>query len=62
MGIAALHPSYSADLELKNLRASGIDVTNFTKLIDRANSSEIEQAVGTIKEHHPNEYIWVEYA
>ncbi len=48
-------------MELSKLRASGVVVTNFTKLIDCANVNEIEQAVSTIKEHHPNDNIWVEY-
>ncbi len=50
-----------AESELERLRASGVDITNFTRLIDSTNAEAIDQAVCTIREHHPNENVWVEY-
>lgn len=46
--------------ELKPLRVNGVDVTVFNYEIARADSASIQDAVETIKEHHPNACIWVE--
>ena len=46
--------------ELARLRASGASVTNFTRVIDICDSVSVDEAVATIKEHHPHEVVWVE--
>jgi hypothetical protein len=51
----------SAD-ELASLRAAGTAVTDFTRFITPSSASAIEQAAATVREHHPNDCIWVEYA
>jgi len=48
--------------ELKELRDSGIDLTNFTYRIAPDSQSAVASAVDTIAEHHPDESIWVEHA
>jgi len=45
--------------ELSSLRASGLDVTNFTDVVALTESS-IARALRTIAEHHPTSSIWVE--
>ncbi|MEO6022716.1 MAG: hypothetical protein ABIP64_06310 [Burkholderiales bacterium] len=46
--------------EIEELRQSGVEVTSFTQLIDPTVSEFIEDALDSIREHHPNEIIWVE--
>ena len=49
-----------SDEELGRLRAAGFAVTNFTRVIDPADDSAVNEALATIKEHHPSECIRVE--
>ena len=49
-----------ADEEIKNYRSSGINLSVFDAHYDLSNSEHIEDAILTIKEHHPNERIFVE--
>lgn len=53
----------SADIlsasELKELRCRGVDVTDFNYEIGLSEVEVIDDAIKTIKEHHPNEVIWV---
>ena len=49
-----------SDEELAALRALG-SVSDFTYFITPTNVSEVEEASYTVKEHHPNETVWVEY-
>lgn len=51
-----------SDAELAQLRSSGVEVTNFTRLVDAADSEAIREAVQTIQEHHSGQSVWVEYA
>ena len=45
--------------ELAELRAAGWNLTDFVHRLDAANlASDIE----TVREHHPNQIIWVEAA
>ncbi len=46
--------------ELKKLRNNGIKVTNFVYCIDVKNGDEIKESLQIIKEHHPEQKIWVE--
>ena len=46
--------------EISELRASGMDVTDFDYEIKREDQTVIEWAVVTIKEHHPDQCVWVE--
>jgi len=47
--------------ELDALRQSGVAVTNFTDLIDPASAQAVEDAQDIVREHHPDDIIWVEY-
>lgn len=47
--------------ELSSLRASGIALTDFIYPITPSDSQEVSDAAYTVKEHHPNESVWVEY-
>ncbi|MEP7706821.1 hypothetical protein [Paraglaciecola sp. 25GB23A] len=42
--------------------ANGMNVTRFNYPINPLNQLEIDDALETIKEHHPSENIWVQYA
>ncbi len=46
--------------ELKDLRDRGADVTDFSYEIDLNEVDVIDDAIETIKEHHPDQVIWVE--
>ena len=48
--------------ELLALRKAGVKVTNFTRVIDPHNVSEIQEAVLTVQEHQSGQRVWVEYA
>jgi hypothetical protein len=47
--------------EIEDLRASGINLTDFTYHISIDDQKEINEAINTISEHHPGERIWIEY-
>ena len=49
------------DAELDELRKSGVEVSNFSYLIDATNQVEVEEAAYTVNEHHLNNSVWVEY-
>jgi hypothetical protein len=51
-----------SDTELSELRSQGIDVTDFTWDLEPGDSLGLEVALDTVREHHPSEHIWVEYA
>ena len=46
--------------ELEELRNSGVDITNFTYHKDKKDNYEIQDALNTIREHHPGQSIWTE--
>lgn len=46
--------------DLTRLRAEGFNLTNFTSWLDPNDESEIRGAVETIREHHPDETMYVE--
>ena len=46
--------------ELSDLRATGVSVTNFTRLLGIDDEAAVNEALFTIKDHHPNNRIWVE--
>ena len=50
------------ELNHKELVAKGVNVTRFNHPVSGAIRSELEDAIETIKEHHPTESIWVQYA
>lgn len=45
---------------LERLQAEGLDLTNFTRWIDPAVDAEVQQAVWTIKDHHPDDVLYIE--
>jgi hypothetical protein len=49
-----------SDSELKEVRAAGLSVTDFTRMIDILDGVAVDEAVDTIKQHHPNECVWLE--
>ena len=46
--------------ELKAVRSQG-ELTDFVYRITPSDITEVEKAAYTVKEHHPNEAVWVEY-
>ncbi|MGZ5053918.1 MAG: hypothetical protein ACXWAT_03115 [Methylobacter sp.] len=46
--------------ELDSLRSRGADVTNFNYEIGLNEHEVIDDAIETIREHHPDEVIWVQ--
>lgn len=46
--------------EINELRANGVDITNFSHVIDPTDERSIEDALSIIAEHHPGRSIWVE--
>lgn len=50
------------ELNHQDLVVKGFNVTRFGHSISGLNKSELEDALETIKEHHPTENIWVQYA
>jgi hypothetical protein len=49
-----------SDIELKEVRTAGLPVTDFTRMIDILDGIALDEAVDTIKQHHPNECVWLE--
>jgi hypothetical protein len=47
--------------ELKTFRDNGVNLTNFTIDITHSNREAVQDAVDTIRLHHPTETIWCEY-
>lgn len=50
------------ELNHQDLVAKGFNVTRFDHSVSAVNKSELKEALETIKEHHPAENIWVQYA
>ena len=50
-----------SEAEVVEFRASGIELTTFTSDLGRAELSEFEDALDTIRQHHPGHSIWHEY-
>ena len=46
--------------ELVELRANGVAVTDFTTRIDPNEKVALADAVDTIREHHPDQAVWVD--
>lgn len=48
--------------ELTELRAKGLNVTDFTNPINPSDTSEMAMAdaLETIREHHPGEAVWID--
>jgi hypothetical protein len=47
--------------ELTVLRTQGHEVTEFARLVP-SEGQGLDDAIGTIKEHHPGSFVWVEHA
>lgn len=50
------------ELNHQDLVAKGFNVTRFDYTVNAVNKNKLEDALETIKEHHPAEHIWVQYA
>lgn len=48
------------DAVLGKLRAEGFDLTNFVRWIDPADETAVREAVEAIREHHPNQVMYIE--
>lgn len=46
--------------DLARLREDGTDLTYFTNWVDPSDGEAVQEAVATIKEHHPRHAIFVE--
>ena len=49
-----------SESELSSLRSSGVALTDFIYPITPSDSQEVSEAAYTVKEHHPDESVWVE--
>ncbi|WP_430390172.1 hypothetical protein [Dyella sp. 20L07] len=45
---------------LEQLRAEGFDLTDFVRWIDPGDGSSVQAAVAVIREHHPNQVLYIE--
>ena len=45
---------------LTTLRSTGVHVTEFTHEVRHENTETLAHAIDVIREHHPDEPIWVE--
>ncbi|MFC5740810.1 hypothetical protein [Dyella tabacisoli] len=48
------------ELEMKELRTEGFDLTDFVHWIDPVDESAVEEATATIREHHPDQVLYIE--
>ncbi len=46
--------------EITDLRGREVEVTNFSYSISPESKEEIDDALQTISEHHPNTRVWME--
>jgi histidinol dehydrogenase len=46
--------------DLSRLRAEGFELTDFANWVDPADESAIQDAVETIREHHPDMVLYIE--
>lgn len=46
--------------ELNRLRSEGYDLTDFMYWIDPSDASSVQEAVETIREHHPAQVLFIE--
>lgn len=46
--------------QLTTLRSTGVHVTEFTHEVRPRNTETLAHAIDVIREHHPDEPIWVE--
>jgi hypothetical protein len=51
-----------SEQEIAALRSEGVEVTNFSHVIDTTDRDAVEAAIASLREHHPSERLWVEYA
>jgi hypothetical protein len=49
-----------SDAELVEVREADLLVTGFTRTIDILDNVAVDEAIDTIKQHHPNECVWLE--
>jgi hypothetical protein len=47
-------------IKVAELRAAGLDLTVFTRWVDPQDSAEVDDAVSTMREHHPGRMLFVE--
>lgn len=56
VGSDAINPA-----EHQQLISEAVKLTRFSYPLDGASVAEVEDALVTIREHHPGEVIWVQY-
>jgi len=47
-------------IEMSIVREKGVDLTNFSYLINPTDDKAIKEALEIIAEHHPGERVWLE--
>jgi hypothetical protein len=50
-----------SEKEIRALREEGIDLTDFRYSIDPESREDLDCALETIREHHPDQRIWAEH-
>jgi hypothetical protein len=48
-----------SDLELANLRSERVDVSAFNYALEPSDWAGIDDALQTIREHHPGQTVWL---
>lgn len=48
--------------EIDELRRHGLDVSSFSRSINIDDLAAIQGASATVRQHHPNDVVWVEYS
>jgi hypothetical protein len=49
-----------SEQELEELRQKGEDISRFSYVISKEDFASLEAVLNTIRDHHPQETIWVE--
>jgi hypothetical protein len=55
-------PRFSGRFKLSDLYVRGFNINDFHNQIDPGNPEEVDEAVDTIRLHHPGQVVWVEYS
>ena len=50
-----------SEVEHRSLCDEGVRITRFDYPLDTAEAAELEDALATVMEHHPEEILWVQH-
>jgi hypothetical protein len=48
--------------EIEELRRHGLDISSFSRPINLDDLAAIQAASATVRQHHPNDVVWIEYS